>query len=39
MSCVRRPRGLSWSSVIPDTSNGGSSVHMDPNMGASEKKE
>ncbi len=33
MSCVRRPSGLSLTSVIPDTSNGGSSVHTNPNDG------
>src|ERR1019366_4804391 len=33
--CVRRPSGFSSSSVIPDTSRGGSSVHTVPNMGES----
>ena len=35
MNCVRRPSGLSLSSVIPDTSSGGSSVHTAPDMGPS----
>ena len=35
---VRRPSGLRLTSVIPASSNGGSSVHTEPNMGASEKK-
>ena len=38
MNCVRRPSGLSLTSVIPDTSNGGSSVHTTPEHGCIREK-
>src|SRR6202047_5008038 len=38
MNCVRRPSGLRLMRVLPDTSNGGSSVHTNPGSGAAEGK-
>ena len=38
MNWVRRPSGLSLTNVIPDTSNGGSCVDINPMIGKVEEK-